>query len=78
MGYDRDAPKCALSLDLNEDLVRRARAMSPDLSHTVERLLAEHVARRDAGRQARIDAAIADHNAFVREHGLVGEEFDPV
>jgi antitoxin CcdA len=78
MGYDRNAARRATNLSLNEDLVRRARALSPDLSATVERLLAEHVERQDAGKQARIDAAIAAHNAFVREHGLVGEEFDPV
>ena len=78
MGYDRSAPKRATNLSLNADLVRRARALTPNLSETVERLLAEHVERQDAGKQARIDAAIEDFNAFYQAHGLVGEEFDPV
>jgi antitoxin CcdA len=78
MSYDRSAPKRPTNLTLNADLVRRARAVSPNLSETVERLLAEHVERHDAGKAARIDAAIEDFSAFYREHGLVGEEFDPV
>jgi antitoxin CcdA len=78
MSYDRTAPKRPTNLTLNADLVRRARAVSPNLSETVERLLAEHVERHDAAKAARIDAAIEDFAAFYREHGLVGEEFDPV
>ncbi len=78
MGYDRSAPKRPTNLSLNADLVRRAREIAPNLSETVERLLAEHIERQDTGKQARIDAAIADFSAFVREHGVVGEEFDPV
>lgn len=73
MGHDLTAPKRATNLSLNEDLVRRASNVSPNLSETVERLLAEHVDRQDAAKAA----PIAAHNAFVNAHGLVGTEFDP-
>ena len=78
MSYDRNAPKRATNLTLNSDLVRRARALSPNLSDTVERLLAEHVERHDAGKAARIKASLDMLNAFYEEHGLVGEEFMPI
>jgi antitoxin CcdA len=78
MGYDRSAPKRATNLSLNADLVRRARALSPNLSETVERLLAAHVERHDAGKEARIQASVEMLNAFYEEHGLVGEEFMPI
>jgi antitoxin CcdA len=78
MSYDRDAPKRATNLSLNADLVRRARAISPKLSETVERLLAEHVERHDSGKAARIQASLEMLNAHYEEHGLAGEEFAPV
>ncbi len=78
MSYDRSAPKRATNLSLNADLVKRARAVSPNLSETVERLLAEHVERQDAGKAARIQASLEMLNAFYEEHGLVGEEFMPI
>lgn len=78
MGYDRTAPKRPTNLSLNADLVRRARALSPNLSETVEKLLVEHLERQDAGKQGRLDASIAAFNLAVQRRGLAGEEFDPV
>ena len=51
MGYDRAASKRAVNMTLNEDLVRRARGLTPDLSETVENLLAAYV--EDYKRQPR-------------------------
>ena len=43
MGHDRAAPKRPVNMTLNEDLVRRVRRITPNLSETVERLLTEFV-----------------------------------
>jgi antitoxin CcdA len=43
--YDRDAPRRAVNLSLNEDLVTRARRLTGNLSATVESLLADFVER---------------------------------
>src|ERR1700744_3255498 len=62
MGYDQAAPKRAVNMTLNEDLVRRARFITPNLSETVETLLAAYVddaERRAAHRERQIAAHIA-------------------
>jgi antitoxin CcdA len=43
MGYDRTAPKRPVNMTLNEDLIRRARGITSNLSETVESLLAGFV-----------------------------------
>jgi antitoxin CcdA len=77
MGYDRKASKRPVNLTLNEDLVREARALTANLSETVEGLLAEFVEAETAKRadiERQIDQWIAASNAFIAEHGLFGEE----
>jgi antitoxin CcdA len=78
MGFDRAAPKRAVNMTLNEDLVRRARGITQNLSETVETLLAayvddaeEHAARREQ----QIAAHIAASNAFVAKYGSLADEF---
>lgn len=78
MGYDHAAPKRAVNLSLNEDLVRRARGVTANLSETVETLLAEYVEQAEAGaarRAQQIAAHITASNAFVQAHGTLADEF---
>jgi hypothetical protein len=73
--------KIPVNMLLSTDLVREARALTPDLEATVERLLAAHIVRERAKRadeQRGIDAVIAWTNEFVAIHGLPGEEFSPL
>ena len=78
MGYDRAAPKRAVNMTLNEDLVRRARAITPNLSETVESLLAAYVdgaEERAAHRERQIAGHIAASDALVARYGTLADEF---
>lgn len=75
--YDLDAPKRPVNMTLNQDLVRRARALTGNLSERVEHLLAEYVAaehKKRTERDARLDAAIEALNAFDEAHGSFADE----
>ena len=79
MGYDRAASKRPVNMTLNEDLIRRARAVTPNLSETVENLLAAfvddaEVKASDHTRQ--IAEHIAANDAFVAKHGSLADEFN--
>lgn len=78
MGHDRPALKRPVNLSLNQDLVREARELTPNLSETVESLLAEFVEvqkhKREQARQ-QIDALVAASNGFIAAHGAFGDEF---
>jgi antitoxin CcdA len=81
MGYDQAAPKRAVNMTLNEDLVRRARFITPNLSETVETLLAAYVddaERRAAHRERQIAAHIAASDAFVAKYGTLADEFGTI
>jgi post-segregation antitoxin (ccd killing protein) len=57
--------------------VARARRLTPNLSETVNGLLAAFVAEREREAQAqdaRIAASIAASNAFIEKYGAFGEE----
>jgi antitoxin CcdA len=78
MGFDRTAPKRPVNMTLNEDLVRRARGITPNLSETVETLLAAYVddaEQRVAHREQQIAAHIAASDAFVMKYGTLADEF---
>jgi len=78
MGYDRTAPKRALNVSINEDLVRQARIYTSNLSGTLEDLLQAFVAQEEARRReddAAVDRIIDVFNAFHEEHGLLSDEF---
>jgi antitoxin CcdA len=78
MGYDRTAPKRAVNMTLNEDLVRRARGITPNLSETVETLLAAYVddaEARAANQEQQLAAHIAASDAFVAKSGTIADEF---
>jgi post-segregation antitoxin (ccd killing protein) len=78
MGYDQAAPKRAVNMTLNEDPVRRARFITPNLSEIVETQLAAYVddaERRAAHRERQIAAHIAASDAFVAKYGTLADEF---
>ena len=78
MGYDASAPKQRVNMTLNEDLVRRARDVTANLSETVEGLLAGFVAEAEAKEsrlQREIDAHVAASDAFVAKYGTLADDF---
>jgi antitoxin CcdA len=78
MGYDRTAPRKAVNLSLNEDLVRRARELTRSLSGTVEDLLGDFITREVARRtaeDARVSRLLQAVDRFHAEHGLLSDEF---
>jgi len=78
MGYDRAASKRPVNMTLNVDLVRRARGITPNLSETVETLLAAFVddaESKASDREKQIAAHIAANDAFVAKHGSLADEF---
>lgn len=78
MGYDRAGAKRPVNMTLNDDLVRRARRFTRNMSETVEALLAEYVAQAEAKERC-LDRQIADYievsDAFAAEHGSLTDEF---
>ena len=78
MGYNRAAPKRPVNMTLNEDLVRRVRGLSSNLSETVESLLADFVEAAEAAateRERQIAAHVAANEAFVAKYGSLADEF---
>ncbi len=75
--YDVNAPKRAVNMTLNEDLVRCAREYASNLSEQVEKLLADYVTaerRRREEEEGRLDAAISGWNDFDEQHGAFADE----
>lgn len=73
--------KVPVSMSLSEDLIREARALTSDLSGTVEGLLTAYIATersKHANEQRAIDMAIAATNDFVDRYGLPGADYAPV
>jgi post-segregation antitoxin (ccd killing protein) len=65
-------------MSLNEELVRRARSLTSNLSETVEARLAAYVddaERKNSNRQRQIEDHIAADPAFVEKHGSIADEF---
>lgn len=78
MSYNVTAAKQRVNMTLNEDLVRRARGLTSNLSETVEGLLAAFLAEaeaKNAERQRLIEAHIAASDAFIEKHGSLADEF---
>lgn len=69
--------KRPVNVTLDSDLVVRARALTPNLSRTVETLLREYVTRAEQGRfcgSVDIEREIATWNRFADQHGSVSDE----
>ncbi len=76
--YNRNAAKRAVNVSLNEDLVRQAKALTGNLSGTLEHLLQEFVVAETSRRRAEdveLNKLIDEFNAFHRRHGLLSDEF---
>ena len=76
--YGLNAPRRAVNLSLNEDLVARAKASTRNLSATVEELLAGYVQQVQARRRAEdeaLDQVITALNAFHERRGFLSDEF---
>lgn len=75
--YDPDSKKRPVNLSLNEDLVRRVRAVTPNLSEEVERLLAIHLERVLAERgeaESRMARALEGWNALTSSVGSYADD----
>ena len=78
MGYDRAAPKRPVNTTLNEDLVRRARVLTPNLSEIAESLLAAYVDDAEAQmvrREQKIAAHISASDAFATRYRALANKF---
>ncbi|MFC5360025.1 type II toxin-antitoxin system CcdA family antitoxin [Azospirillum himalayense] len=76
--YDAQAPKRPVNLSLNEDVVRRAREFTGNLSEQVEKLLVEYIAleqRQRDERERRLDDAILAWNDFDARHGSFADQY---
>ena len=76
--YVPRGPRMSVSVTSSEDLLREARAVTADLSVTVEQLLAEYVAAEHRKREERerlIDETVEMAKMHYAKHGLWGEEF---
>lgn len=76
--YDRNAPRRAVNLSLNADLLARAKRMTKNLSATVEELLAGYVQQEQLRRRAE-DEALAQVTLalddFHTRNGFLSDEF---
>jgi toxin CcdB len=75
--YDRHAPRKAVNLSLNQDLLARARGLTRNLSATVEALLADFVSRqpqREPAPDQRIEDVIQALNEFHEQNGFLSDE----
>jgi antitoxin CcdA len=71
---DPKAPKKAVNVSINSDLLRQARELKINLSKTLETQL-EQVLREERARrwQEENREAIEAHNRFVEEHGVFSD-----
>jgi antitoxin CcdA len=70
-GYDREASKKPMKLNVNSDLLEKARELGVDLASTVEAALSLEVQRRQ--REAWLEEnreAIEAYNEHVAQHGV--------
>ena len=77
VGYDAAAPKRPVNMTLNEDLVRKARELTGNLSEQVETLLSAYVLeeqRRRADEEGRLDAMLDALREFTAKHGSFADE----
>jgi len=71
---DASAPKRATNLSVNEDLLRRARALGINLSRTLEERLEELVVEQEQARWLEANrAAIEDYNRRIEAEGAFGD-----
>jgi antitoxin CcdA len=71
---DPKAPKKAVNLSINSDLLRQARELGVNLSRTLEGQL-EQLVRAERARRWQEDnrEAIEAYNRFIEEHGIFND-----
>ena len=75
--YNISAPKRAVNLSLNEDLITQVRGITDNLSEVVESLLADSLVQEKGRRAAEAKAlkeAVRSWNAFAEKHGSFTDE----
>ncbi len=78
MIYNTAAPRRAVNLSLNEDLLTRSKALTPNLSKTVEILLAGFIEAEYARKRAEdkaLEQVINAVNASIEKYGLLSDDF---
>ncbi|MDG6095641.1 type II toxin-antitoxin system CcdA family antitoxin [Acetobacter sp. AN02] len=76
--YDTAAPRRAINLSLNTDLVAQVRSLTPNVSATVEELLASYVDKvrsQRADEERQLDSVLDAVNALHGVHGFLSDEF---
>ncbi|MDO5693998.1 MAG: type II toxin-antitoxin system CcdA family antitoxin [Pseudomonadota bacterium] len=75
------ARKRPVNLTLSEDLVQEAKALSGNLSATVEAMLTEYVARERSARDDKrrmAEIACREWNAVLDAHGSFADDHSPL
>ena len=74
--YDLQAPKKAINLSINSDLLSRSRSLNINLSSTLEAALKQILAERKA-EQWKLEnrAGIQAYNDFVQENGCFSDVY---
>ena len=78
MIYNEAAPRRAVNLSVNEDLLIRSKALTPNLSKTVETLLAGFVEAEYARKRAEdtaLEQVINAVNGHIEKYGLLSDDF---
>ena len=74
--YDYDAPKKAINLSLNSDLLKKAKLLKINLSATLEQTLNSKLAQIEEIKWAKNNKrAIKTYNKFVEEHGCFSDDY---
>ena len=74
--YDIHAPKKATNLNVNSDLLQKARDLKVNLSATLEQALKDKLKSVEEERWKKENkAAIAAYNEFIAENGCIGDEY---
>jgi len=74
--YDYKAPKKAINLSVNSDLLKKTKALGINLSATLELALKEKLAKSEAKKWLDENKkAISAYNDFVDEQGNFGDEY---
>lgn len=74
--FDAKAPKRAVNLSVNEDLLAQARALGINLSQTLEAELEHRIREAKAKAWAEENAeAIESHRRFIENHGMLSDHY---
>ena len=74
--YNVTAPKKAINLSLNSDLLAKARDLKVNLSATLEQALNDKLKSIEAEKwKTDNKAAIQAYNEFVQDNGCLGDEY---